>query len=158
MMTRKFLKLIAMVAGILTATASFALNGDIFEIRPCDETGKSVDPYATIENPVTSAGKDFYFNIRLIARKLDDPDSVWYLRYKGKSGELVDNALNKKLKIRFMFRASLSTRSSMIANPVSPQNQEMPMAQEFSRISSSSMKSRPAMSRFLSCSVQKTVP
>ncbi len=100
MMTRKFLKLITMVAGILTATASFALNGDIFEIRPCDETGKSVDPYATIENPVTSAGKDFYFNIRLIARKPDDPDSVWYLKYIGSSGELMDNALNNKLKIR----------------------------------------------------------
>ena len=100
MMTRKFLKLITMVTGILTAAVSFALNGDIFEIRPCDESGKSVDPYATIDNPVTSAGKDFYFNMRLISRKTEDPDSVWYPKYKGLSGELMDNALNNRLKIR----------------------------------------------------------
>ena len=71
MKTKKFLKVITLAISFLTAGFSFGdtNNGDIYEIRPCDEYGKLVTRTAADE-PITSG--TLYFNMRLVSRQWDD--------------------------------------------------------------------------------------
>ena len=85
MKTQKFLKMITLAFGLLSAGFSFGLNGDIFEIKPCDENGKPKDYQASITKPLTS-GEVIYFNVRLIGRDYVQGSSNygrWSLEYKG---------------------------------------------------------------------------
>lgn len=82
----------------MTAGASFGDNGDIFEIRPCDQFGKALtEPMASIDKPLTS-GETLYFNVRLIRNDNLDEASLWYVKYTGKNLEDVE-AISNPLKI-----------------------------------------------------------
>ena len=77
MIKSKLLKVITLATGLMTAGASFGIaNGDIFEIRPCDQRGNSVSYNVDINNPMTS-GEDIYFKVRLIRRVRGADDSIW---------------------------------------------------------------------------------
>ena len=89
MMIRKLLKVITLATGLLAAGASFGANGDIFEIRPCDQLGNPKTYAAGIDKPMTS-GESLYFKVRLVQRAFRDSGSSWYLKYTGLSSELID--------------------------------------------------------------------
>ncbi|MBO7237408.1 MAG: hypothetical protein J6V45_04905, partial [Kiritimatiellae bacterium] len=80
MIKSKLLKVITLATGLMTAGASFGIaNGDIFEIRPCDQRGNSVSYNVDITNPMTS-GEDIYFKVRLIRRVRGADDSIWRVK------------------------------------------------------------------------------
>lgn len=80
MIKSKLLKVITLATGLMTAGASFGIaNGDIFEIRPCDQNGNSVSYNVDISNPMTS-GEDIYFKVRLIRRVRGADDSIWRVK------------------------------------------------------------------------------
>ena len=80
MIKSKLLKVITLATGLMTAGASFGIaNGDIFEIRPCDQNGNSVSYNVDITNPMTS-GEDIYFKVRLIRRVRGADDSIWRVK------------------------------------------------------------------------------
>ena len=50
MTTNKFMKLITMAFGMAISACSFAatgVDGDIFDIRPCDAEGNAIEAYAS---------------------------------------------------------------------------------------------------------------
>ena len=80
MIKSKLLKVITLATGLMTAGASFGIaNGDIFEIRPCDQNGNSMSYNVDISNPMTS-GEDIYFKVRLIRRVRGADDSIWRVK------------------------------------------------------------------------------
>lgn len=93
MKTQKLLKILTLAIGFLTAGFSFGLNGDIFEIKPCDENGLPKDYGASITKPLTS-GDAIYFNVRLIGRDYHEGTTSfgrWYLEHKGSADEILDS-------------------------------------------------------------------
>ena len=79
MIKSKLLKVITLATGLMAAGASFGANGDIFEIRPCDQDGQSVSYNVDINNPMTS-GESLYFKVRLIRRSKTDNNSTWTIK------------------------------------------------------------------------------
>ena len=64
-------KFVSVLTFAFTAlAANMAAAGDIFEIRPCDEMGRSVDPAG--EGKFLSSGETAYFDLRLVKRAESD--------------------------------------------------------------------------------------
>ncbi len=96
MTTNKLMKLITMVFGMVISACSFAatgVDGDIFDIRPCDAEGNPVEAYASIEKPITVGGKPLYFKVSLETRDFSPDSKPWMLKHVGVSSELLDDAL-----------------------------------------------------------------
>ena len=96
MTTNKFMKLITMAFGMAISACSFAatgVDGDIFDIRPCDAEGNAIEAYASIEKPITVGGKPLYFKVSLETRDFAPDAKPWMLKHVGVSSELLDDAL-----------------------------------------------------------------
>ena len=91
MIKSKLLKVITLATGLMAAGALFGANGDIFEIRPCDETGQAMTYDASINNPMTS-GESLYFKVTLVRRGREDKNSIWNItpQFSYLPGNVVD--------------------------------------------------------------------
>ena len=92
-MKTKMFKIAAVAFALVSGSAALAAaGGDIYEIRPCLRDGTSTESYATAAAPMNS-GVKLYFNMRLYARNPGFADSVWKIKHKGATDELIDDAL-----------------------------------------------------------------
>ena len=92
-MKTKMFKIAVVAFALVSGSAALAAaGGDIYEIRPCLRDGTSTESYATAAAP-TNSGVKLYFNMRLFARDPGFADSVWKIKHKGATDELIDDAL-----------------------------------------------------------------
>jgi len=78
---KKLLKTLVCALGFAAGRFARADNGDIYEIRPCNAFGETINP-RTIDNPLQS-GETFYFRMRLIGRSDADTNDAWQVKYTG---------------------------------------------------------------------------
>ena len=120
MAIRKLLGYAALAAGIATGAQALAsgVNGDIYDIRPCEYDGTTRGAWATADAPLSS-GVTTYFKIRLIQGAKDDNDTTWFIDHVGLGSTIVDDALYP-LQVGIYVSGKLRMATLVDSRPNSP--------------------------------------